>query len=142
MQFKNVEKAHVPSGATTHVEFPEIEGVTLEDGTYVVPWLEIKPAGEMNRPYMNAVLKRIAQHPASRGKLTVEDSGRERADSYQPYADHVLTGQGGGWVSAETSLPVPMPLSAEDRLSLVRALPLDLYDRVRVRANQLDNFRG
>ena len=143
MKFKNIRDAHVASTSTCRVEFPEIDGVEREDGGYVTPWLEIRPAGEMNSAFMNVELKKVSATVA-KGRLTTDDTSQERRESVSNYARHILTGNGGGWVSDESGEEVPMPLSVEDREALLRALSgdtPDLYDRIRVKANDLRNFR-
>lgn len=134
MKFKHIASAQVRPEAVSRVYFPEIDGS---------PWLEVRPAGETNKAYLNRALAGISKSPGSvRSKMTVEEIQKERADSIPLYAAHVLTGVVGGWISDETGEEVASPLSVEDRESLLRALPVDLYDRVRTHCNDLTNFRG
>lgn len=133
LKLKHVADAHVAPSATARVEFPEIEGC---------PWLEIRPAGEQNKAYMNHALRKVDKNALLRGNLSVEEIARERQSAIRPYAEHILTGNGGGWVSDESGEPVQMPLSVDDREALLRQLPGDLFDRIRREANDLSNFRG
>lgn len=133
MRFKHVEKAHVGRDAVARVDFPEIEGC---------PWLEVRPAGETNRAYAAAALKQPDRALLTRDRMTPEEIQRERESSIPLYAAHVLTGNGGGWEDAESGAEVPMPLSVDDRAALLRQLPADLYDRLRIFANRLSNFRS
>jgi len=149
MKFKHLDKAQVAPGATARFEFDEIapfqpEGQD-ESGSPlppVVPWLEVRPAGESNRAFTAAVLARPDKLAITRDRLSVEDLALERQRSVPLWAEHVLTGNGGGWVDDETGQPVPMPLSVEHRRNLLRQLPPDQFDRLRVFCNQLRNFRG
>lgn len=150
MKFKHLEKAHVAASATSRVEFPEIEPLvrveTDADGAQrevvVTPWLEVRPGGETNKAFMNASLKKVNAQRLLKNRMSVEDNVRDRAEALPLYAEHVLTGAGGGWVDAETNLEASMPLSPEQRLMLLKSLPPDLFDRVRIHANDLGNFRG
>jgi hypothetical protein len=133
MKFKHLEQAQVSASAASRVEFPEIDGC---------PWLEVRPAGETNRAYMNAALRNVNTQRILRGRVTVEETAKERAVAIPLYAEHVLTGGGGGWIDAESGKEVDMPLSGESRLALLKQLPADLFDRIRVYCNDLGNFRG
>lgn len=132
LKLKHVAAAHVSANAVARVDFSEIDGC---------PWLEILPAGESNRAYLNAAMRQVDRNAVLRGRMSVEEISRERQQAIPLYAEHILTGNGGGWVSEEGA-EVAMPLSVEDRLALLRQLPSDLFDRVRIRANDLQNFRS
>lgn len=146
MKFKSLEQAHVGPQATTRIEFPEIAPhvVTHEDGsqTVTVPWLECRPASESNRAYTAAVLRQPDKTALLKGRLTPEQIAAERAASLPLYAEFILTGNGGGWVDGETDELVSMPLSVESRLALLKQLPPDLFDRIRIRCNDLASFRS
>jgi hypothetical protein len=133
MKFKHLDKARVTAQAVARFDFPEIDGC---------PWLEIRCAGEANKAYMNAALRQPTNQRLLRGKLTVEEAQREREQAMPLYAEHVLTGNGGGWLDDESGTEVAMPLAVDARLALLRQLPVDLFDRLRVFANDLGNFRG
>jgi hypothetical protein len=135
MRFKNVAAAHVSPQAVCKVYFPEIEGR---------PWLEIKPAGETNPAFLNPALRASAKSSANlvKGVLSTEELAKERSESYELYAQHILTGNGGGWCDDETGEEFPMPLSVDQRLALCKQLPGDLFDKIRRMANDLSNFRG
>jgi hypothetical protein len=145
MKFKHLEGAHVGPQATARIEFPEIAPhvVVAEDGseTVTAPWLEVKPAGEMNRAYTAAVLKQPDRARMLRGTMTTEQIKHERALAVPLYAEFILTGNGGGWVDGESDELVSMPLSVESRKALLAQLPADMFDRVRVFCNDLSNFR-
>lgn len=134
MQFKNVAKAHIGPETVARFDIPEIEGC---------PWLEVRPAGESNKAYFNEALRQQAKDArrVSRGVMSVEDTVRERAQAIEPYAKHILTGNGGGWISAETDAEVAMPLDLDSRIVLLKSLPPDVFDRLRIFCNQLQNFR-
>lgn len=133
MKFKHVSKAHVDRESVARVEFPEIDGC---------PWLEVRPAGESNRAYTAAAMKQPDRQRLMRNRWTPEEIARERASAVPLYAEHILTGNGGGWLSEESGAEVAMPLSAEDRAALLKQLPPDLFDRIRLFCNDLGNFRG
>lgn len=133
MKFKNVQKAHVAAEAASRIDFPEIDGC---------PWLEVRPAGESNKAYTSAVMRQPDRMRLLRGRWTPEEIARERAAAVPLYAEHILTGAGGGWVSEESGEEVKMPLAVDDRIALLRQLPSDLFDRVRLHCNDLGNFRN
>lgn len=133
MKFKHLEQVHLGPQAAARFEFPEIAGC---------PWLEVRPAGESNRGYTAAVLKQPDKQRMLRGRMTLEEIKREREQAIPLYAEHILTGNGGEWVDGESDQPVPMPLSVESRTALLRQLPADLFDRLRIFCNELGNFRN
>jgi hypothetical protein len=133
MKFKNVQKAHVAAEAASRIDFPEIDGC---------PWLEVRPAGESNKAYTSAVMRQPDRMRLLRGRWTPEEIARERTAAVPLYAEHILTGAGGGWVSEESGEEVKMPLAVDDRIALLRQLPSDLFDRVRQHCNDLGNFRN
>lgn len=134
MKFKHVSGAHVSREAVQRIEFPEIEGC---------PWLEVRPAGESNRAYTAAALRQPDRNNLiTRDRMSPEDIERERASSIVLYAKHILTGNGGGWIDEESGAEVAMPLSEPDREALLKQLPPDLYDRMRIFCNRLSNFRS
>ena len=133
MKFKHLAEAHVASSAVARFEFPDIDGY---------PWLEVRPAGESNRPFTNASLKQPDRQRLLRSRMTADEIARARARSGLLYAAPILPGLGGGWLDAESGAEVAMPLAVEDRIALLRQLPSDLYDRLRVFCNDLTNFRG
>jgi len=132
MKFKSVAQAHVSREAVARFDFPEIDGC---------PWLEVRPAGESNREYLAAAMKQPDRQRLLKGRLSPEEIQRERAQSLPLYAQFILTGNGGGW-EAESGEEVSMPLSVEARLDLLKQLPPDLVDRLRIFCNDLGNFRG
>jgi hypothetical protein len=133
MKFKHVLKAHVAAEATSRIDFPGIDGC---------PWLEVRAAGESNRAYTAAVMRQPDKQRLMRGRWTPDEIAKERASAAPLYAEHILTGNGGGWVSEESGEEVKMPLSVDDRIGLLRQLPSDLFDRVRLHCNDLGNFRN
>lgn len=133
MKFKHLEKAQLGPQAVARFEFIEIDGC---------PWLEVKPAGESNRAYTAAVLRQPDKQRMLRGRMTPDEIARERATAIPLYAEHILTGNGGDWIDGETDQPVPMPLSLESRVALLKQLPADMFDRMRIFCNDLGNFRG
>jgi len=136
MKFKSVAKAHVGPAAVARIDFPEIEGC---------PWLEVRPAGESNKAFFNEALRQQAKdsrRAVQRGLLSVDEIAQERASAVDSYAKHVLTGNGGGWLDEETDAEAKLPLDLDSRLALLRQLPPDLFDRLRIFCNQLLNFRS
>ena len=133
MKFKHIEKAHVAREATSRIDFPEIDGC---------PWLEVRPAGESNKAYTAAVMRQPDRQRLLRGRWTPEEIARERASSAPLYGEFILTGNGGGWMSDESGEEVKMPLAVDDRIALLKQLPPDLFDRLRLHCNDLGNFRN
>lgn len=146
MKFKNLDKAQVGSQAVSRVEFPEIAPLVTVDADgneqAEIPWLEVRCAGEANRAFTQASLRAPGAQRLLRSKLTPQEVTQDRAEAIPLYADHILTGNGGGWTDDASGAAVQMPLKSEDRLALLKQLPVDLFDRVRRHCNDLCNFRG
>lgn len=125
--FHELELEH-PNGHLTDAGEPQM----------VVPWIEVRPVGDMNPGYLNAVLQ--AQSGKRKlDKLDVKTLRQNREQDRELYPKHVFTGKWGNWFDDATGEEVPY--SQEAALELMSKLPADQVDQLRAFCNSLDNFR-
>jgi hypothetical protein len=134
--------ASVPVEATREYDL----GIaTVIDAPNVV--LVVKHAGEGNKPYWNALIKRVnamTARGAGRGKLTPEQLDKGRAETAEIVAAHVVV----GWKNAiEDGKPAACTPEAVLRLlSALLAPPPDgrpdLFDELRKYCEDAGNFSG
>lgn len=151
MKFRNLnDLEEVTRQSTSRYEFFALEydretDELDEDGQpvreSVVPWIEVRPVGELNRPYINAVLasQSKARRRISKGKIDVRMLEDNREQDRDLYPRHVFTGRWGGWLDDATGEEVPY--SAEAARELLEQLPIDEFDELRAYCNELGNFR-
>lgn len=131
MNFKNLKGAEITAQSTARFTFYNLAGE---------PWLLVRPAGETNRPYFNAVLKRqSARRGVVARVITAEQLERNRNEDRELYAEFVWAGEAGGWLDDTTNAPVTM--TRETVRELLQQLPADQFDELRVYCNQVQNFR-
>jgi hypothetical protein len=118
---------------------------TVADGANLV--LVVKHAGEGNKGYWNALIKRVnamSARGAGRGKLTAEQLDKARAETAEIFATHVVT----GWKNAvEDGKPAPCTPEAVGRLLAALIAPPpdgrpDLFDELRKYCEDASNFTG
>lgn len=154
MRFQNLSNIQpVTRQSSARYEFFELEferetsEIDPESGRpvteTVVPWIEVRPVGEINEPYINAVLRqqaklrrRMSSGQAPTSKMLEENRRQDR----DLYVRHVFTGAWGGWVDAATGAEVPY--SAEAATELLEQLPNDSFDQLRAFCNDHSNFRS
>lgn len=122
------------------LEFESPDGAVDDAGEPVmlVPWIEVRPVGDMNPSYLNAVLQ--AQSGKRKfDKLDVKTLRQNREQDRELYPRHVFTGRWGNWIDDATGEQVPY--SEEKAVELMAALPADQVDQLRAFCNSLDNFR-
>lgn len=130
MSFNHVRKLAVPQGATSKFTFYQIQGR---------PSLTVKPTGEANPPYMNAMFKRskgVARRLRS-GDMSVDLLEETRDIDLKLYPKFVVT----GWDDVETDSREKAPFSAELVGQFLEALPEDMFDELRAHCGDLSNFR-
>lgn len=117
---------------------PETERPIMES---VVPWIEVRPVGEVNRPYINAVLTHQSRNRRrlTKGKFDARMLEENREQDRDLYPKHVFTGAWGGWIDDATGAEVPY--SPEAARELLEQLPPEEFDELRAFCNELGNFR-
>ena len=142
MKFRNFsDSEEITRQSTTRYEFFSLE-YELEDGSTMVPWMEVHPVGEINRPYINAVLAQQARNRRrlTKGKIDARMLEENREQDRELYPKFVMTGNWGGWLDDETGEEVPY--SEEAARELLTQLPIDEFDELRAFCNELHNFRS
>lgn len=130
MSFNHIRKLDVPPGATSEFTFYQIQGR---------PTLTVRPTGEANPPYMNAMFKRskgVARRLRS-GDMSVDLLEETRDIDLKLYPKYVVT----GWKDVETDSGDEAPFNAELVAQFLDALPEDLFDELRAHCGDLSNFR-
>jgi hypothetical protein len=129
-QFQNLKGAVVSPTAVARFTFHDIEGE---------PWVEVRSAGEINKPYFNAVLKRTAKNRRmQRGQIDTDTLERNRNEDRELYPQHILTGKWGGWKDENGT---DIPFSLEGARELMQQLPSYQFDGLRSYCNEPTNFR-
>lgn len=145
MSFKNLSNiTPVTKESTAKYEFDayatEVKG---DDGTitYTTPWIEVHPVGEVNKPYMNAVLSTQSKNrrKVTKGRMTVAMMEENREEDRKLYPQYVFSGKWGGWLDDKTGEEVPY--SEEKAKELLKQMDFDEFDELRGFCNQMDNFR-
>ena len=104
MKFRNLAGSEeVTRQSTARYEFFSLE-FELEDGSTMVPWIEVRPVGEVNRPYINAVLAQQAKNRRrlTKGKIDARMLEENRDQDRELYPKFVLTGN---WAAGSTTPP-------------------------------------
>ena len=152
MKFRNLRDAQeVTRQSTSRFEFFGLEfdrdtGELNDEGRPImescVPWIEVRPVGECNAPYMNAVLAHQSKNRRrmSRGKLDARMLRENRELDIDLFPRHVFTGSWGGWLDDATGEEVPY--SADAARELLEQLPPEEFDELRAYCNELGNFRS
>jgi hypothetical protein len=120
--FGHLDKLQIAK--TAEVPLPEILNV---DGTY--PVLIGKFAGESNKPFHNAVLKRMKIR-GRRGAMNISARAAKEArdEDKELYPSLVFT----GWRNVQTQSGEDVPFSVAAASAFVERMPTWLFDRIRV----------
>lgn len=102
------------------------------------PTLHVLPAGEVNRPYFQALLKLVSQSPTKLTALTTARISEERNQDRQLFAKHVIQ----GWEGVRDTEGNLVPFSYDNCLEFLRALPDNYFDEIRNYAKDLTRFVG
>ena len=130
MSFNHVRKLAVAPSATSTFTFYQIQGR---------PSLTVKPTGEANPQYMNAMFKRskgVARRLRA-GDLSVDLLEETRDIDLALYPKYVIL----GWEDVMTDQDEPAPFNAETVSMFLNALPDDMFDELRAHCSDLSNFR-
>ena len=106
----------------------------------VSPTLIVKPAGEVNKPYWNALLKSQAQNVAKlrKGRMDAKTLEDNRDEDIILYSKYVIV----GWKDVFDASGDLVKFSEENCEEFLRALPGDMADELRDYCGTVDNFRA
>ena len=138
-QFGQLKALHVKDGDTAEFFFSELEGV---------PVLTCKPATNINKSFLNAVM--AASKQASRvakakrkvsGKqddtITQAAIDRARMDDIDLFVDHVVV----GWEDVVNQDGEPVEFSKENCRDFLQAIPPEMFTELRLFCLDIRNFR-
>ncbi len=129
MDFSNIEKLRVKPDETRPFTLYQIEGE---------PVLHLVPAGEVNKPYFNELLRRskTSQRRITAGAFNASVIAENRANDRELYPLFVIR----GWERVRDSSGQEAPATAENFRDFCAALPDHLFDEVRSFATDPQNF--
>lgn len=127
--FKHLKKLDV-AGATSWIDLPEV----APDAR-----LMLRPAGEANPAYFNAMLKRSGKRLRNISRTDIvspADLAQNRADDRELFALHVVV----GWEGVLDDQDQPVQFSRENAKEFLEQLPDWVFDRVRNHAATPERF--
>jgi len=128
--FSHLSKLHVRPDSTAKYTFYEIEGE---------PCLEVKPTTEINKGYLNAVLRkgRRTLMRMRNTKMSTDMLKQNRDQDRELYPEHVVV----GWPTPpKDSDGKDVPFSKEACEAFLKALPDFLFDDLRIFCGSSSNF--
>lgn len=127
--FKHLKSLDIQGQQTTRFTLYQVDGE---------PWLEIRPAAEVNRNYFNSLLKRSRKNlkRIRAGAVNAAQIAENRDEDRTLYPKHVVV----GWGGVRNDEGVEVDFSVEDCAAFLRALPDWLFDELRVFASDVTNF--
>ena len=104
------------------------------------PWLMVRPGGEENKAYFQAVLASQSKNRKRlmKGKLNAEMLVENRRVDRKLYPKHIDAGEWGGWQDEQGN---EVPYTPAAFAELMQQLPNDLFDELRAFCNEPVNFR-
>lgn len=130
--FSNLESMKVKPSSTAIYVFHDIEGE---------PTLLVKPAHEVNTPYINAVLKKSNKRMMrmlQRGKMNKSMLDDNREKDYSLFSKYIIE----DWtVSPKDVAGQSVGFSKENCEDFLRAIPVDMFNDLRDFCADIDNFR-
>jgi hypothetical protein len=128
------------------MKFSHLKSLDPQDSAWMdLPWvapkarLLLRIAQEKNKPYFNALLKKLGQkRSAARMKSAADadDWAESRDEDRVMFARYILA----GWEGIEDVDGNGVAFSAEEALEFLQDLPDWLFDKIRVWASQHENF--
>jgi hypothetical protein len=101
------------------------------------PKLEVKFAGETNKPYFNEVLKRAEHIQRAKRKIDAGLIAENRTRDRQSFPKYVIV----GWKDVKDADGKEVSFTTEDCESFLNALDDDQFDGIREFAKDASNFR-
>lgn len=115
-------------------EFP-LYAIVNEDETS--PVLIGRPATRVNRPYLNALLKKNKRFAHRAGKLDEKLAREMTEEDRKLFPQHVIV----GWENVYLQNGTPLEFSQAACAALFQQLPVDIIDSIRNFFASPDNFR-
>lgn len=131
MKFSNLDGAQVDGQSTARFTFFDLPGE---------PWVLVRPGGDTNRPYFQAVLASQSKNRKRlmKGKIDAEMLEKNREVDRKLYPQYIDAGEWGGWQD-DAGLVEYTPSGFAE---LMQQLPADLFDELRAFCNEPVNFRS
>jgi|GEM_PF-3263306 len=125
-------------------KFAPISVTMQEEVEYILyslagePTLVLKQAGEINKPYFNALLRRSRKNMPriKSGNIDADLVAANRQNDRELYANHVLV----GWKGIKDTDGKNVPFTAADALDFLNQLPNFIFDEIRDFATEPRNF--
>lgn len=130
-----VDFSHISSQAITVSAKAQFKFYALK-GT---PEITVRPVGETNSGYQNAVLRNARKHQSVVASRTISLAvvKEYRDEDRKQYAEHVVV----GWSSVVDKDGKAVPFSKAACKELLDALPDDMFDELRRFCQDMANFR-
>ena len=132
--FSHLDKMHVRGDKSVPYTIFEI----AYNGVH--PILYVKHAGETNKPYFNALLRRNANNRRimQAGGIRPETLEESREDDRKVFPEYVIT----GWKDVTDANGKPVSYSKSECKACLKALPNHMFDQLRLFAGDPFNFTG
>lgn len=102
------------------------------------PELYLLPAGEVNKPYFRALIKRVSKSVGRSGLLTATRVHEDRNYDRELFAAYIVQ----GWSGVKDSLGHSVSFNKDHCLEFLKALPDYIFDDLRNFAKDVQNFVG
>ena len=119
------------------------EGKTSEYTLFSIrgePTLTVLYAGERNKPFFNAVLKKTKTVSAARRKLSAARMKKDRQSDKELYAKYIIKGWRNVLERNDRGEEVESTFSPENVLEWLEALPNHMFDEIRMFCSDETNF--
>lgn len=133
-KFAHLKALKVDGTKTVRYELSEI---TVNG---VSPVLLVAPATDANKPYFNAMLKRVAatkKRPRG-GAITMAFIDESREEDIQTYAEHIIK----GWEDMIGADGKPIKFSVDECKEFLEAIDTWIFDGIRAFCVDPKNFAG
>lgn len=128
--FSHLARLDVRPDKVERFTFEDIEGE---------PWFDVRPAGEVNKPYFNELLKRnprITSQIKARKALTAKAAQELRDLDRELYVSHIIV----GWGNVVENSGKKVPFTKENCADFLKQLPNYLFDDLRAFATDIYAF--
>lgn len=133
--FKHLEQLKITKEATAELT---LYSIMMPNGEH--PVLVGCHAGEINKPYFNALLKQNIQRVKQRSnkEVTVEMITENRAEDIELFPKHVLT----DWRNVYDEKSKPVEFNQDNCKEFLEAVPTHILDEIRGFFADANNFVG
>lgn len=129
VNFSNLRKLDVTSEAVARWTMVDVEGQ---------PFLNVRPAGEVNKPFFSEMVRRTKQaaKAVNAGSIGSELLAQNRDADRMLYAKHVIV----GWGNVVDAEGKAVQFSEANCAEFLQQLPDWLFDRLRQFCTSIENF--